>query len=148
MKRPSFDELYLSIAWLMSVRSVHPKLKVGCVITTADKLEILSTGYNGLESGGSNKVDSIEPGCSGTIHAECGAAVACKAPRSQPKRVYITHNPCVVCARLLINLGSVVEVCYIENYRDNKGITILRRNGIKTKQWKNYLTYVQKSKKF
>lgn len=134
MKRPSFESIYLTLAKKLAKRSHHPTVKVGAVATTADNFRILSIGYNGYESGGDNEVVNYKPGKSGTIHAECNMAVSCQEPRETPKIIYVTTAPCETCARLIVNMGNVKKVIYIEDYRNTKGLKILLKHGIIVKQ--------------
>ena len=135
MKRLSFEQLYLSIAQLLSQKSIHPTTKVGCLITTYDNMEMLSAGINGLEVGGKNKIDSNKPGMSGTIHSEINACIFNKSPRTQEKTVWLTHSPCIVCARALINLGGVKKLVYLNKYRSQEGLKLLKKNGIIVKHY-------------
>lgn len=63
--RPSWDEAWSSFALTISKRSIDPRFKVGAVIVTEDDTQVLSVGYNGDQAGGSNEVESLEPGQSG-----------------------------------------------------------------------------------
>lgn len=111
---------------MMAERSVDKRLKVGCVITSIDHSQVYSVGYNGNYKGGPNQADSDEPGCSGLIHAEVNAIVKCEASKETPKIVYITHGPCIMCSKLLINMGGVKKVIYETDYRDTSGLDILK----------------------
>ena len=130
MNRPTLEQTYLEMCQVLAKRSHHQETKVGCIITSADNQEIYSAGYNGVEAGGSNKIDSDEPGESGTLHAEINCSIRCRAPRSEKKNVYLTHAPCVVCARALINLGGVRNIYFINDYRTNDGLILLFNHGI------------------
>ena len=70
MNRPSWKEVWMNVAELMSQRSHHPTFKVGAIVTASDNTQILSVGYNGNEAGGDNEPESSEPGMSGLLHAE------------------------------------------------------------------------------
>ena len=112
---------------LVAQRSSDPKLKVGCCIVNKDNTKVLSIGYNGDEQGGKNERESMDTGKSGFIHAEINALIKCDF--SEPyKKMYITHSPCEICAKALIN-GGIKEVHYREKYNDS-GILILESRGI------------------
>jgi dCMP deaminase len=102
---------------------------VGAVVVTEDNTQVLSVGYNGNHRGGANHVDSAEPGLSGFIHAEVNALV--KMDYNNPKRkvMYVTHSPCVACAKLIIN-ANIHEVKYLEEYRDSSGVELLKSFGV------------------
>ena len=68
--RPSWDDIWMDFAGLISKRSYDPRYRVGAVVVTMVNTQVLSVGYNGNYSGGPNEVESEEPGHSGFIHAE------------------------------------------------------------------------------
>lgn len=129
MQRPSWDQIWSDFSKLISERSYDPRTKVGAVVVTEDNTQVLSVGYNGNHRGGANSVDSAEPGLSGLIHAEINALV--KMDYNNPKRkvMYVTHSPCLACAKLIIN-ANIHEVKYLEEYRDTSGIELLKSFGV------------------
>lgn len=129
MQRPSWDQIWSDFSKLISERSYDPRTKVGAVVVTEDNTQVLSIGYNGNHRGGANSVDSAEPGLSGLIHAEINALV--KMDYNNPKRkvMYVTHSPCLACAKLIIN-ANIHEVKYLEAYRDTSGIELLKNFGV------------------
>ena len=129
MQRPSWDQIWSDFSKLISERSYDPRTKVGAVVVTEDNTQVLSVGYNGNHRGGANSVDSAEPGLSGLIHAEVNALV--KMDYNNPKRkvMYVTHSPCLACAKLIIN-ANIHEVKYLEEYRDTSGIELLKSFGV------------------
>ena len=50
------------------------------------------------------------------------------------KKMYLTHSPCVVCARMIVNAG-IKKVIYSYEYRDSKGLDILRKSQIEVTQY-------------
>lgn len=135
--RPSFEQIYLELAELLATRSTCKRLKVGTVITSVDFRKVLSVGYNGNASGLPNGCDSDEPGKCGCLHSEENAAINCDVPRDTPKIVFVTHLPCNMCAKRLINLGNVQRIIYINDYRIRDSIKTLRSANIKVFQSKN-----------
>lgn len=133
--RTSFEDLYLRHALGLAERSTCRRLSVGCVITSADYRYVFGAGYNGNAVGLANECDSAEPGACGCIHSEANAIVNCRAGRDEAKVVFVTHSPCRMCAKLLINLGGVQRVVYGESYRSPVGLDILQDSGIVTCQW-------------
>lgn len=71
------------------------------------------------------------------LHAESNAIA--KLARSNESglgaSIFITHSPCIECAKLIYQSG-INSVYYAEDYRDNAGIQFLERSGIKVKQLK------------
>ena len=62
MNRKTWDHIWSELALSIAERSVSERLKVGAVIITQDNSSVLALGYNGLEVGGANEVDSERPG--------------------------------------------------------------------------------------
>lgn len=129
--RPSFEQVYMDFAKAISKRSTCIRLQVGTVITTTDFRKVLSIGYNGNASGLDNSCDRSEPGNCGCLHSEENAVINCDSPRQVEKYVFVTHLPCVACAKRLINLGNVKKVIYETEYRIRDSIKTLRYVGIK-----------------
>lgn len=127
MRRPPWDETWMMIAHTLAVRSMDPRLRVGCVIVSPDNRYVLGVGYNGDEAGGTNAVVSTKPGQSGFVHAEINALI--KTRETENALVYVTHSPCAVCARALVN-ARVRRVTYSRAYRDETPLSILERAGI------------------
>lgn len=126
-KRPSFSEIFMSMAGLISRRSTCKRLHVGTVITTTDFRKVLSVGYNGNAKGLPNHCDSDVPGACGCLHSEENAVINCDAPQDLPKLVYCTHLPCKMCAKRLINLGGVQKVYYETPYRLTESLVIFEQ---------------------
>ena len=128
--RKTWDEIWWEFALSISERSCDNKFKVGAVIVTDDNTQVLSMGYNGDHKGGSNMRDSNETGKSGFIHAEVNALI--KMDYNNPKRkiMYVTHSPCSVCAKCIVN-ANIEEVVYLNLYeKDTKWIELLRNSNI------------------
>jgi dCMP deaminase len=130
IKRPSFPMIYIELAHSLAKRSTCKRLQVGTVITSTDYRKVLSIGYNGNASGLPNECDSEEPGKCGCIHSEANAVINCDSPRFVDKYVFITHLPCVACAKLLINLGNVKKIFYTHDYRIKDSLILLEKVGI------------------
>ena len=133
ISRPSWNEIWMSMAETIAKRSHHPTFKVGAIIITEDNTQVLSVGYNGNAAGLPNNMDSDEPGCSGLIHAEINALLKLDYNNPKNKIMYLTLSPCSNCAKAIINSG-IKKVVYKEAYRDSTGIDILKTAGIKTIQ--------------
>lgn len=128
--RPSFETIYMAFAEQIARRSTCRRLQVGTVITTTDYRKVLSVGYNGNATGLPNVCDRDEPGNCGCLHSEENAVINCDAPRYVEKIVFVTHLPCVQCAKRLINLGNVRRVIYKQAYRIRDSIRLFERAGI------------------
>jgi dCMP deaminase len=128
--RPSFAEIYIQLAKILAARSTCSRLQVGTVITSTDFRKVLAIGYNGNATGLPNCCDREDPGNCGCLHSEENAVINCDAPRHTEKVVFVTHLPCVQCAKRLINLGNVKKIYYAEEYRLRDSIDILKSVGI------------------
>ncbi len=145
-KRPSWDEYFLEVACLVSKRATCLRRKVGAVLIK-DK-RILATGYNGAPSG---LKDCLEVGhclrqklgipsgqrhelCRG-LHAEHNVLIqaALHGVGTKDSTLYLTHQPCVICAKMLINAG-IKEIVMGGEYPDEMAKKLLREAGIKLRK--------------
>lgn len=132
--RPTFQSIYIDLARTLARRSTCTRLQVGTVITSTDFRKVLAVGYNGNATGLHNGCDREEPGNCGCLHSEENAVINCDSPRHIEKIVFVTHLPCVACAKRLINLGNVKAVYYGESYRIQDSIQVLNSVGIHVEQ--------------
>lgn len=144
-ERIPWDHYFMRIARLVARRSTCIRRKVGAVIVR-DK-HILTTGYNGAPKGLAHCTEigclreelGIPSGerveiCRG-IHAEQNALVqAARFGISLEGGVlYCTTQPCVTCAKLLINAG-IERIIYLEGYADKLGNRMLIESGVVLEQ--------------
>lgn len=134
IQRPSFEEIYLSLAHTMARRSTCKRLKVGTVITSSDFRKVIAVGYNGNASGLPNHCDRDEVGNCGCLHSEENAVINCDSPRQEEKVVFVTHHPCLACAKRLINLGNVKRIIYGTPYRCDASAGLFAMVGISVEQ--------------
>lgn len=143
--RPSWDDYFMKIAEEVSARSTCLRKRVGAVIVK-DK-RILSTGYNGaprgirhcLEVGCLRERMGVPSGekhelCRG-LHAEQNAVIqaALHGVSIADSTIYTTHQPCSLCAKILINAG-VTEIRYLEDYTDSLADEMLAEAGVNVTQ--------------
>ena len=139
--RPTWDEYFMEIARKVSTRSTCLRRKVGAVIVKGQR--ILATGYNGAPAGIKH---CLEVGClrdkldipSGErhelcrgLHAEQNALLQAAIHGVSVKggEIYITHQPCSLCAKMLINAG-IRRIVYEGNYPDELALQLLTEAGI------------------
>lgn len=108
-ERPSWDTYFMSTAFLMSSRSACTRLRVGCVLvsTGEHKNRLIAAGYNGFLPGTPHQSRVRDGHEQATVHAEQNA-VADAARRGisvQGAVAYITHFPCINCAKILAAAG-------------------------------------------
>jgi len=145
--RPSWDEYFMQVAKIVATRSTCLRHKLGAVLVRDRR--ILTTGYNGAPRGMEH---CLETGClrdklkiaSGTrheicrgVHAEQNAIIqaARHGVTTEGSEIFITHEPCSVCAKILINAG-VKRVVYQSGYPDDFAKELLREAGVKLKKFK------------
>jgi dCMP deaminase len=133
-RRPSFESIYMRLAQALAERSTCRRLQVGTVITSTDYRKVLAVGYNGNASGLSNSCDRDEVGNCGCLHSEENAVINCDSPRSVEKIVFVTHLPCEMCAKRLINLGNVKRIVFGADYRSQKSRELFAQTGIPIEQ--------------
>ena len=123
--------------------------KIGAVIVK-DK-RILTTGYNGAPAGIKSCVEKGE--ClrkklnipSGTKHELCFAVHAEQNAIIQAAKIgvsingatlYCTHQPCVICAKMIINAG-ITRVVYASGYPDDFSLQLFSEAKLKVEKYEN-----------
>ncbi len=124
----------MRLAFTLAERSTCKRLQVGTVITSTDFRKVLAIGYNGNASGLPNSCYRDEVGNCGCLHSEENAVINCDSPRSTEKLVFVTHLPCVMCAKRLLNLGNVKSVYYSHDYRKRDSVDLFAQVGIGVEQ--------------
>lgn len=143
MDRPSWDEYFMEMAALAAKRSTCLRRQVGAMIVK-DK-HIIATGYNGAprgimhceERGGclreKMKIPSGERHelCM-ALHAEQNAIIqaATLGQSVEDATIYVTHQPCVICAKMIINAG-IKRIVVREGYPDQLSTDILGEAGLR-----------------
>ncbi|MFA6320909.1 MAG: cytidine/deoxycytidylate deaminase family protein [Candidatus Omnitrophota bacterium] len=144
IKRPSWDEYFMSIAELISKRSTCLRRSVGAVLVK-DK-RILATGYNGAPSkvahcsvtGCIREKMKVPSGqrhelCRG-LHGEQNAFLQAALHGTSLKgaSLYSTTQPCIICAKMIINAG-IEEVVIKGDYPDKMAKELLREAKVKVR---------------
>ncbi len=117
-KRSSWNEYFMGNAIWVSTRSPSERLKVGAVIVKHNR--ILSAGYNGFPAGVPHISIMKDTHEQNTIHAEQNA-IADAARRGvsiQDSTIYVTHRPCINCAKFIISSG-ITKIKYLADYRND-----------------------------
>ena len=138
--KQKFIDCFSKIAEVIAKLSSAKKLKVGCIIVKDNR--ILSVGYNGTPSGWDNDCEEVIKWPNGdikflttkpeVIHAEANALMKlCSSTESSKDAdLFITHAPCMHCAKLIYQAG-IKNVYYINEYRSDEGIRFLEKSGVK-----------------
>ena len=139
--KTKFIEAYMDVAERFAQLSSAKRLNVGAIVVKDDR--IISIGYNGMPSGWDNECEYeviVEDGDDYTtelktkpevLHAEsnCIAKLA-KSPESgEGASIFITHSPCIDCAKLIYQSG-ITTVYYKNDYRSTQGIDFLKKSNI------------------
>ncbi|MGB2601475.1 MAG: cytidine/deoxycytidylate deaminase family protein [Candidatus Omnitrophota bacterium] len=141
IERPSWDEYFMRIAHLVSTRSTCMRRKVGAVIVK--NKQVLATGYNGAPTGITH-CDKV--GClreelgvpSGQRHELCRALHAEQNAFLQAARhgvsldgsiLYITTQPCSICAKMIINVG-IRKIIIEGEYPDEFALKFITEAGV------------------
>jgi dCMP deaminase len=121
-KRPSWDEYFICTALLMSTRSPCSRLNVGCVMvsTGEHKNRIIAAGYNGYLAGAPHTSCIRDGHEMATVHAEQNAIsdAARRGVSLNGATAYITHFPCINCAKIMISAG-IKAVKYLHDYHND-----------------------------
>ena len=97
----SWDEYFISTALLLSCRSSCKRLHVGSVIVKNNR--IISGGYNGFLPGAPHTSIIVDNHEIATVHSEQNAIADCanRGVSVKDATIYITHFPCVNCAKII-----------------------------------------------
>ena len=144
----TWDEYFMSIAKLSSMRSKDPSTQVGACIVGHDN-RILSIGYNGAPNGFDDtkfpwdrEGDMLNTKYAYVCHGEMNAILNYRGARKdlENAKIYVDLFPCNECAKLIIQSG-IKEIYYIcDKYKDTDGVKaskkMLDECGVKYKQLK------------
>ena len=118
------------------------RLHVGAIVVKDDR--IISIGYNGMPAGwdnnceleiyeenGDDEPEVILKTRPEVLHAESNAIakLAKSNDSGNGADIFITHAPCIECAKLIYQSG-ISRVYYGENYRDDAGVEFLKKSGV------------------
>ena len=140
--RASWDEYFMQIAEIVKTRSTCLRRQVGAIIVKDNR--IITTGYNGSPSGIKHCTDmgycereklNIPSGerhelCM-ALHAEQNAIIqaANLGISTKDSTIYVTLQPCTICAKMIINAG-ILKIVYKGVYPDEFAINILKEANI------------------
>lgn len=146
--KEKFVNAYMKVAETFAELSTARRLHVGAIVVKDDR--IISIGYNGMPSGWDNNCEYEDIDFSDAIygepqtvinrglktkpevlHAETNAiAKLAKSTESgDGATMFITHSPCLDCAKLIYQSG-IKSVYYRNTYRSDDGIEFLKKCNI------------------
>jgi dCMP deaminase len=120
--RPSWDEYFMATALLIASRSACGRLHVGCVLVSGGEHShrIVAAGYNGFLPGTPHTSRVRDGHEQATVHAEQNA-IADAARRGVSvagATAYVSHFPCIQCAKVLAAAG-IRTIKYHHDYRND-----------------------------
>ena len=118
------------------------RLQVGAVIVKDDS--VISYGYNGMPANWDNNCENVVGYNLGqpilktkpeVLHAESNAVakLARSSQSGRDARLFVTHAPCLDCAKLVYQSG-ISHVYYRNSYRDMAGVEFLEKSGVEVNQ--------------
>ena len=143
--KQKFVDLYMDWARRCSQLSHARRLQVGAVVVKDDT--VISYGYNGMPAGWDNncEFEYVDPQTKVSelvtrkevLHAESNAiAKLAKGNNSGVGAdLFVTHSPCIECAKLIFQSG-IRNVYYGLQYRDDTGLRFLEKSGVEVEQVK------------
>ena len=135
--KPKLIDAYMKTAETFADLSHARRLHVGAIVVKDDR--IISIGYNGMPAGWDNNCEYEVNGQLKTkpevLHAETNAlAKLAKSTESgADATMFITHSPCLDCAKLIYQSG-INSVFYRNAYRSDDGVEFLKQSGVKVEQ--------------
>jgi len=129
--KEKFIQAYIDIAHRFAELSSAQRLQVGAIVVKDDR--IISIGYNGMPSGWDNCCEDGENKTKPEVlHAESNAIakLARSSESGEGASIFITHAPCIDCAKLIYQSG-IKEVYYRHRYRKTEGLDFLEQSNIK-----------------
>ena len=122
----SWDEYFMGVAKLASMRSKDPSTQVGACIVDKDNY-ILSVGYNGFPIGCDDEEfpwarsgGMLDTKYAFVAHAELNAILNSKEGNLAGSTVYVTLFPCNECAKAIIQCGIKTVVYDSDKYADSE----------------------------
>ena len=131
--KEKFRNAYMKTAETFAELSSARRLHVGAIVVKDDR--IISIGYNGMPSGWDNNCEyETNEGLKSkpeVLHAETNsiAKLAKSTESGLGATLFVTHAPCLDCAKLVYQSG-INTVYYRNSYRDENGIQFLEKAGV------------------
>jgi dCMP deaminase len=137
--KTKFIQAYMDVAERFAQLSSATRLQVGAIVVKDDR--IISIGYNGMPTGWNNCCEDViredEVGFQVTktkaevLHAETNAIakLAKSGESGLGATMFVTHAPCIDCAKLVYQSG-IATVYYKNEYRSTQGLVFLNKSGV------------------
>ena len=141
--KSKYIRAHLEVAKIYGQLSTATRLKVGCIIVKDDR--IISIGYNGMPSGGSNVCEENGHTKPEVLHAETNAItkLAKSTESGQDAYMFCIAAPCLDCAKLIIQSG-IKEFHFEHRYKSSEGLDLIEKySNIKVVKYTDYVTRVE-----
>ena len=141
--KAKYIRAHLEVARIYGELSTATRLKVGCIIVKDDR--IISIGYNGMPSGGSNVCEENGHTKPEVLHAETNAItkLAKSTESGQDAYMFCTAAPCLDCAKLIIQSG-IKEFHFEHRYKSSEGLDLIEKySNIKVVKYTDYVTRIE-----
>jgi len=141
--KSKYIRAHLEVAKIYGQLSTATRLKVGCIIVKDDR--IISIGYNGMPTGGSNVCEEDGHTKPEVLHAETNAItkLAKSTESGQDAYMFCTAAPCVDCAKLILQSG-IKEFHFEHRYKSGAGLDLLEKySDIKIVKYTDYVTNIE-----
>lgn len=129
-----WDDYFMDVAVRTSEQSYANNLKVGAV-AVLDK-RIICVGFNGTPPNLPNECETGGKTLQSVLHAEENMVLfsAKHGIKLDGCVIYVTHSPCLHCARMIYGAG-IKELIYKETYKRNDGIAFLNSVGFNIRKY-------------
>ena len=119
MNRPNWKEYFKEMVLVTARRSSCSRLNVGCILVKDNR--IIAQGYNGFLPGCPHKSIIRDNHEQSTVHAEQNTIADCakRTVSCDGAKVFVTHYPCINCAKILLASG-IKEINYINDYKNDE----------------------------
>jgi dCMP deaminase len=128
---------YMTVAKECARLSRARRLQVGCVVVKNNN--IISFSWNGMPTGWDNNCETEEWDDGDfvlktrpeVLHAESNAIskLARSTESAEGAELYVTHSPCIECAKLIYQAG-ISRVYFGSQYRNDHGVLFLKQSNI------------------
>ena len=132
--KQKYVDAHIKVAEIYASLSTAKRLQVGAIVVKDNR--VISIGYNGMPSGWDNNCEDVNYKTRPEVlHAETNAIA--KLARSNENglnaTMFITHAPCLNCAKLIYQSG-ISNVYYRNAYRESTGVEFLLKSGVEVEQ--------------
>ena len=132
--KQKYIDAHIKVAEIYASLSTAKRLQVGAIVVKDNR--VISIGYNGMPSGWDNNCEDANfKTRPEVLHAETNAIA--KLARSNENglnaTMFITHAPCLDCAKLIYQSG-ISNVYYRNAYRESTGVEFLLKSGVEVEQ--------------